>query len=134
LFWRAKSYRPEGPCALACTALGYATLNLRKELYVTDTSDLAWSGYGMDDGELWLGHAGHDYLNIEYATDRLEPQDQWADVISAFLKGRLRFDEAHGLLRYLESRNDCKSLCEEYESTYPKEFYPDHPWRTISRD
>lgn len=99
-----------------------------------DTSELAWSGYGMDDSELWLGHAGHDYLNIEYATDRLEPQDQWADVISAFLKGRLRFDEAHGLLRYLESRNDCKSLCEEYESTYPKEFYPDHPWRTISRD
>lgn len=99
-----------------------------------DTSELAWSGYGMDDSELWLGHAGHDYLNNEYAIDRLEPQDQWADVISAFLKGGLRFDEAHGLLRYLESRNDYKSLCEEYESTYLKEFYPDHPWRTISRD
>ena len=35
MFWRTKSYRPEGPCALACAALGYATLNLRKKLYVT---------------------------------------------------------------------------------------------------
>ena len=40
MFWRTKSYRPEGPCALACTALGYAALNLRKKLYVTKISEL----------------------------------------------------------------------------------------------
>lgn len=96
-----------------------------------DTSDLAWSGYYMDGRELQLGHAGHDYLSIEYATDGLKAQDQWTDVVSAFLKGRLRFDEAHGLLRYLESRNDYRFLYEEYEGTYPADFYPDHPWRTI---
>lgn len=96
-----------------------------------DTTDLGWSGYDMDGGELWLGHVGHDYLGIERVTGELAPEDQWAEVVSAHLRGELRFDEAFDFLRYLEKRNECESMHASYDGTYPEEFYPDHPWRII---
>lgn len=98
-----------------------------------DTTDLLWSGYGMETGELWLGHAGSDYLSIEYATGSLGQEDQWAEVVSVYLRGGLRFDEANGLLRYLDKRGGCRALHAEYDGMYPEMFYPDHPWRKIGQ-
>ena len=98
-----------------------------------DTTDLLWSGYGMETGELWLGHAGSDYLSIEYATGSLGQEDQWAEVVSVYLRGGLRIDEANGLLRYLDKRGGCRALHAEYDGMYPEMFYPDHPWRKIGQ-
>ena len=53
--------------------------------------------------------------------------------VPQYLRGSLRFDEAYGLLRYLDKRGGCRALHAEYDGMYPEMFYPDHPWRKISR-
>lgn len=53
--------------------------------------------------------------------------------VPQYLRGSLRFDEAYGLLRYLDKRGGCRALHAEYDGMYPEVFYPDHPWRKIGQ-
>lgn len=90
-----------------------------------DFTDLSWSGYGMDGGELWLDDPGPDHLSIERVTGELAPEDQWAEVVSAYLRGGLRFEEAVNLLRHLPSRSKYEMRLEIAESDYSEKFYSD---------
>lgn len=96
-----------------------------------DTSDLWWSAYGMGKDGLWLDDMGSSYLDVERCADNLNEANQWAYVVSALIKGEIRYDEAEKLLRYLEKRNEAFRLRAQLEDEYPKQFYPDHPWQKI---
>ena len=98
-----------------------------------DISDMICGGFGIsEDGDVYRDHMGWIYLDLERADDP-PCEDRWAEVVSAYLKREIGFDEAQGLLRFLQIDNEAMKLQGYYDSRYDERYYPDGVWRRIRR-
>ena len=98
-----------------------------------DISDMICGGFGMsEDGDVYRDHMGWIYLDLERAGE-LPREDRRAEVVSAYLKREIGFDEAQGLLRFLQIDNEMRRLQEHYEGRYFERYYPDGVWGKIRR-
>lgn len=99
-----------------------------------DTTDMICGGWWLDDGgDLYRDHTGGIYLDLEYAS-ATSCEDRWAEVVSAYLKCEIAFDEAQGLLRFLQIDNEARTLRKHYDGYYDVKYYPDGVWQRIKRE
>ena len=85
-----------------------------------DITDMdAYGFYANENGDVWWTNAGCSYLDLEYRRSLVGP-DRWAEVVSAHLKREIGFDEAQGLLRFLQIDNEARRLQWHYDGIWRK--------------